>query len=257
MRTVLVVGGGGREHALCWSLGKSPEVERILVAPGNAGTATAARCHNVAVADTDVPGLLDVTRRESVDLVAVGPEAPLAAGLADALDAVGIPVFGPTAACARLEASKAYCKTFLDALSIPTGASATFRELAPALAYLDQLPSVPVIKASGLAAGKGVIVAETYEEAAAAIRSMLVDGRFGDAGHEIVVEERLWGTEISVLAFTDGANFVAMPPAQDHKRLLERDGGPNTGGMGAFVPSPAAHRRGYRPGKPRHHPPGT
>ena len=240
MTTVLVVGGGGREHALCWSLVKSPRVDRILVAPGNAGTALEPRCENLAAGAGDLAGLVNIARRESVDLVAVGPEAPLAAGLADALDAVGVPTFGPTAACARLEASKAYCKTFLDALSVPTGASAAFRDPGAALAYLDELPSVPVIKASGLAAGKGVVVAETHEEAATAIRSMMVDGRFGDAGSEVVVEERLLGTEVSVLAFSDGNDFAVMPPAQDHKRIFDGDRGPNTGGMGAFVPSPFA-----------------
>lgn len=240
MTTVLVVGGGGREHALCWSLARSARMDRILVAPGNAGTASEPRCENLAVSAGDLAGLVAMARRESVDLVAVGPEAPLAAGLTDALDAVGVPTFGPTSACARLEASKAYCKTFLDALSVPTGASATFREPAPALAYLERLPSVPVIKASGLAGGKGVVVAETRGEAAAAIRAMLVDGRFGEAGREVVVEERLWGTEVSVLAFSDGTGFVVMPAAQDHKRVFDGDGGPNTGGMGAFVPSPVA-----------------
>ena len=242
MSTVLVVGGGGREHTLCWSLGRSARVDRILVAPGNAGTALEERCQNIAVGAGDVPGLVDVARRESVDLVVVGPEAPLAAGLADAMGAVGVPTFGPSAACARLEASKAYCKAFLDGLSIPTAAFAVFHEAAPALAYLERLPTVPVIKASGLAAGKGVIVAETRGEAAAAIRAMLVEGRFGDAGREVVVEERLVGTEVSVLAFCDGADFAVMPAAQDHKRLLDGDGGPNTGGMGAFVPSPVATR---------------
>lgn len=240
MSTVLVVGGGGREHALCWSLGKSPHVERILVAPGNAGTALAERCQNLAVGAGDLAGLVDAARRESVDLVAVGPEAPLAAGLADALDAFGVPTFGPSAACARLEASKAYCKTFLGALSVPTASSATFREPEPALAYLDRLPSVPVIKASGLAAGKGVVVAETRGEAAEALQAMLVDRTFGAAGSEVVVEERLRGIEVSILAFSDGTDFVVMPPAQDHKRIFDGDRGPNTGGMGAFVPSPVA-----------------
>ena len=240
MTAVLVVGGGGREHAMCRSLARSARVERILVAPGNAGTGQEERCENVAVGAGDVAGLVGLARRESVDLVAVGPEAPLAAGLADALEAVGIPTFGPGAAGARLEASKAYCKTFLDTLSIPTGASATFCEATPALDYLDQLRSVPVIKASGLAGGKGVVVAETRGEAAAAIRAMLVEGRYGEAGREVVVEERLRGVEVSVLAFCDGADFAVMPAAQDHKRLLDGDAGPNTGGMGAFVPSPVA-----------------
>lgn len=240
MTTVLVVGGGGREHTLCWSLGKSLRVDRILAAPGNAGTAMAERCENLAVRAGDLAGLVDAARRQSVDLVVVGPEAPLAAGLADGLAEVGIPTFGPTAACARLEASKAYCKAFLDTLSVPTAGWAAFREPEPALAYLDQLPSVPVVKASGLAAGKGVVVAETLGEAAAAISAMLVEGRFGDAGSEVVVEERLQGTEVSVLALSDGNDFVVMPPAQDHKRIFDRDRGPNTGGMGAFVPSPFA-----------------
>ena len=240
MTTVLVVGGGGREHAICRSLARSARVERILVAPGNAGTGREERCENVAVGAGDVAGLVGLAGRESVDLVAVGPEAPLAAGLADALEAVGTPTFGPGAAGARLEASKAYCKTFLDTLSIPTGASATFSEATPALDYLDQLPSVPVIKASGLAGGKGVVVAETRGEAAAAIRAMLVEERYGEAGREVVVEERLRGVEVSVLAFCDGADFAVMPAAQDHKRLLDGDAGPNTGGMGAFVPSPVA-----------------
>ena len=231
---------GRREHTLCWSLGKSLRVERILVAPGNAGTAMAERCENLAVRAGDLAGLVDTARRESVDLVVVGPEAPLAAGLADGLAEVGVPTFGPTAACARLEASKAYCKTFLDTLSVPTAEWAAFREPGPALAYLDQLPSVPVIKASGLAAGKGVVVAETFGEAATAIRAMLVEGRFGDAGTEVVVEERLRGVEVSVLALSDGNDFVVMPAAQDHKRIFDGDRGPNTGGMGAFVPSPFA-----------------
>ena len=240
MITVLVVGGGGREHALSWSLGKSPHVDRILVAPGNPGTAADERCENIAVGAGDVAGLVAAARRESVDLVAVGPEAPLAAGLTDGLHAVGIPVFGPTAACARLEASKAYCKTFLDELSIPTAASASFRDPDLAIAYLAQLPSAPVVKASGLAAGKGVVVAETHGEADEALRAMMIEGRYGEAGSEVVVEERLRGTEVSVLAFSDGTDFVVMPSAQDHKRLLDGDGGPNTGGMGAFVPSPVA-----------------
>lgn len=242
MTTVLVVGGGGREHALCWSLAKSTRVDRILVAPGNAGTALEERCENLPVGAGDLAELVAAAKLESVDLVAVGPEAPLAAGLADALEGIGIPTFGPTAACARLEASKAYCKTFLDALSIPTGMWASFRDPDPAIAYLKRLPAVPVIKASGLAGGKGVVVSETHEEAARALRAMMIDGRLGEAGREVVVEERLWGTEVSVLAFSDGTNFVVMPSAQDHKRLLDGDEGPNTGGMGAFVPSPVASR---------------
>jgi len=238
MGTVLVVGGGGREHTLAWCLARSPHVDRVLVAPGNAGTATEPGCENVDVAASDLDAIVELAIAEAVELVVVGPEDPLVAGLVDRCAAAGIAAFGPSAAAAQLEGSKAHCKQFLIAHDIPTGAASVFTDADEALAYLETLPEVPVIKASGLAAGKGVIVAEDRDEAATAIRSILVDGRFGSAGTEILLEERLHGPEVSVLAFCDGTDYVVMPPAQDHKRLGVGDTGPNTGGMGAFIPSP-------------------
>ena len=240
MSCVLVVGGGGREHALVWALSRSPRVERLIAAPGNPGTAACDRAENAPVAASDTAGLVELCRRESVDLVVVGPEGPLAEGLVDALGEAGIATFGPDASCARLEASKAHCKRFLIDNGIPTAPAEIFRDAAEALAHVRARPDVPVVKASGLAAGKGVIVPENRQEAAAAVESMLVDGRFGAAGSEILLEERLEGRELSVLAFCDGKRFAVLPPAQDHKRLLDDDRGPNTGGMGAVAPSPAA-----------------
>ena len=240
MDTVLVVGGGGREHALAWSLARSPRIGHVLVAPGNAGTATEPGCRNIDLAVDDIDAVVDVARREQVAMVVIGPEDPLVAGLADRLEAAGIRAFGPSADAARLEGSKSHCKQFLLDNGIPTGEAATFVDAEAALAHLDSLPTVPVVKADGLAAGKGVIVAERRDEAADAIRSILVDGRFGAAGDQVLLEERLTGPEMSILAFCDGRDFHVMPAAQDHKRLLVGDRGPNTGGMGAFVPSPIA-----------------
>jgi len=237
---VLVVGGGGREHALAWTLARSPRVDAVLVAPGNAGTADEEKCRNVDLAATDIDGIVALARDEEVAMVVVGPEDPLVAGLVDRLDEAGIRAFGPSAAAAQLEGSKSHCKDFLLRHAIPTGDAATFTDADEALAHLAELSAVPVIKASGLAAGKGVIVAETSDEAAAAIRDILVDRCFGDAGDEVLLEERLFGPEVSVLAFCDGTDFQVMPAAQDHKRLEVGDVGPNTGGMGAFHPSPNA-----------------
>ena len=242
MSCALVVGGGGREHALVWALGRSARVERLIAAPGNPGTAACDRAENTPVAAGDTAGLVELCRRERVDLVVVGPEGPLAEGLVDTLDAAGIAAFGPGAACARLEASKAHCKQFLLDNGIPTAPARIFRDAGEALAHLRARPDVPVVKASGLAAGKGVIVPATREEAAEAVEAMLVGGRFGAAGSEILLEDRLEGRELSVLAFCDGERFAVLPPAQDHKRLLDGDRGPNTGGMGAVAPSPAADR---------------
>ena len=243
MSCVLVVGGGGREHALAWALSRSRHIDRLLVAPGNPGTATCDGAENVAISAGDIAGLVALCRRESVALAVIGPEDPLAAGIVDALAAAGVAAFGPGAACARLEASKAHCKQFLIDNRIPTAAAEVFGDPDAASAHLAARPDVPVVKASGLAAGKGVIVPDTREEAAAAIRDMLVERRFGSAGEQILLEERLFGREVSVLAFCDGERFAVLPPAQDHKRLLVGDEGPNTGGMGAFTPSPVMDDR--------------
>lgn len=243
MSCVLVVGGGGREHALAWALSRSPHVERLLVAPGNPGTTALDRTENVAVPAGDVAGLVGLCRRRRVDLAVIGPEEPLAAGIVDALASAGVAAFGPRAACARLEASKAYCKRFLIDNGIPTAAAEVFDDPDAALAHLASRPDVPVVKASGLAAGKGVIVPESAAEAAGAVKAMLTERRFGSAGERILLEERLRGREVSVLAFCDGESFAVLPPAQDHKRLRAGDEGPNTGGMGAFTPSPATDDR--------------
>ena len=237
------MGGGGREHALAWTLSRSEHLDRLLVAPGNPGTAACDRAENVAVAADDIAGLVALCRRESVGLAVIGPEGPLAAGIVGALASAGVAAFGPSASCARLEASKAYCKQFLIDNEIPTAAAEVFRDADAALARLGSWPDLPVVKASGLAAGKGVVVPETRDEAAGAIRAMLVDRRFGSAGEEILLEERLGGREVSVLTFCDGERFAVLPPAQDHKRLRAGDEGPNTGGMGAFAPSPATDDR--------------
>ncbi len=239
-KAVLLIGGGGREHALAAALAASPQVGAVLIAPGNAGTALEPGCQNVVVNPNDVDAVVSYAVDHQVDLVVVGPEDPLVAGLVDRLEAVGIAAFGPSAAAAQLEGSKSHCKDFLLKYGIPTGAAASFSDAGEAIEYLSGLGVVPVVKASGLAAGKGVIVAETRAEAETAITEILVDGRFGGAGSTVLLEERLYGPELSVLAFCDGTHFKVMPTAQDHKRLLEGDAGPNTGGMGAFHPSPIA-----------------
>ncbi len=238
--TVLVIGGGGREHAIAWTLAKSPRVSEVIVAPGNAGTSSENKCRNAALEPTDVAGIVEFARNRAVSMVVVGPEDPLVMGLVDALEEAGIAAFGPSAAAATLEGSKSHCKEFLRSNGIPTGEAAVFADATAALEHLQTMSQAPVVKASGLAAGKGVIVAESKSEAAEAIESMLLEERFGEAGREILLEERLRGPEVSVLAFCDGANFQIMPVCQDHKRLLTGDEGPNTGGMGAFHPSSAA-----------------
>ena len=239
-KTVLVVGSGGREHALAWTLARSPHVGEVLVAPGNGGTAVEPGCRNLPLASvSDVAAMVELARSAGADLVVVGPEVPLACGVVDALMAAGIPAFGPTMAAARLEASKSWAKDFMIRHGIPTAASATFSDLAEAAAYLESLDVVPVVKATGLAAGKGVFLPETFAEAHGALIAMLgPEARFGEAGKEVLIEERLAGPEVSLLAFCDGKDVAIMPAAQDHKRLLDGDRGPNTGGMGAVVPSP-------------------
>ena len=237
-RRVLVVGGGGRENSLAWALARCPGVEGVWVAPGNGGTAALAGCEPLAIAETDGDALLAACRSREVDLVVVGPEAPLAAGLADRLRAAGLPVFGPGADGAQLEASKQWAKTLMREAGIPTAGfwPATTRE--QALAALEQQGRPLVVKADGLAAGKGVTVAETMAEARAAIEEIF-SGRFGAGeGAALVLEERTEGPEVSVFALTDGQRMVLLPPAQDHKRIGEGDTGPNTGGMGAYAPAP-------------------
>jgi len=235
---VLVIGGGGREHALAWKCALSRDVDQVLVAPGNAGTAREPKLRNVAVAADDIDALLALAREENVSLTIVGPEAPLVAGLVDRFNAAGLPCFGPTAAAAQLEGSKAFTKDFLARHDIPTGHYQNFSELQPALDYIREQGAPIVIKADGLAAGKGVIVAETLEEAEAAATDMLSGGRFGSAGSRIVVEEFLAGEEASFIVITDGETILPLATSQDHKARDQGDTGPNTGGMGAYSPAP-------------------
>jgi phosphoribosylamine--glycine ligase/phosphoribosylaminoimidazole synthetase len=233
---VLLVGSGGREHAIAWKLSLSPLLDHLWIAPGNPGTAQIG--DNVPIAATDVPALVDFARKQQVDLVVIGPEAALAVGLSDALAAVGIAAFGPSQAAARIETSKSFAKQFMQRHAIPTARFAVFTQLEPALEYLDGVDYPVVIKASGLAAGKGVLLPGGKEEARQVLHAMLVENQFGQAGEEVIIEERLEGEEVSLLAFTDGTTISVMPPAQDHKRLLDGDRGPNTGGMGAYAPAP-------------------
>ena len=233
---VLLVGGGGREHALAWNLAESPSVDGLIAAPGNAGIEEIADCRPVTA--DDVAGLVELAGRELVDLVVVGPEAPLVAGLVDELDARGISAFGPTAAGARIEGSKVWAKELCVALGLPTARSETFTDAREAERYLAEMTPPYVVKAEGLAAGKGVTVAATREEAIAALQAALVERRFGDAGARVLVEEFLEGREVSALALTDGETVIPLAPAQDFKRASDGDAGPNTGGMGAYSPVP-------------------
>ena len=231
---ILVVGGGGREHALCWALRRDSPDAALFAAPGNPGTATLGT--NLLIAPTDLDALVAAAAQHDIDVTIIGPEAPLAAGLADRLRAADRAVFGPSQAAARLESSKAYAKEVMRRAGVPTGASVTFTEVVPALEYIQTHAEPLVVKASGLAAGKGVVVCVTRAEAADAAREMLTGGALAEAGSEVVIEEFLEGEELSVLALTDGEHIVILPPAQDHKRLGDGDTGPNTGGMGAYCP---------------------
>ena len=233
---ILVVGSGGREHAIAWRLAQDAEAHEIYCAPGNAGTLDVAT--NVAIKAEDVAGLAAWAEAEKPDLVVVGPEAPLVAGLVDALEKVGVPAFGPVAAGARMEGSKRFAKEIMDAAGVPTGKAEVFTDPAKAKAALPGYGLPVVVKADGLAAGKGVIVAETVEQAEAAIDDMLVGNKFGAAGAEVLLEEFLHGEECSILAMVDGENAVLLPSSQDHKRIFDGDKGPNTGGMGAYSPAP-------------------
>ncbi len=234
---VLVVGGGGREHALCWALSASPLLTRLWCAPGNAGVAEVAACVP-GIGAEEVPALVDFARAQGVDLVVAGPEAPLTLGLADACAAAGLRCFGPTAAAARLEASKAFAKEVADAAGAPTAAWARFDDPAAARAHIRARGAPVVVKADGLAAGKGVVVAGTVEEAEAAVADIMENRAHGAAGATVVIEECLTGEEISFFALCDGATALPLSAAQDHKRAGEGDTGPNTGGMGAYSPPP-------------------
>jgi len=233
---ILLVGSGGREHALAWKLAQSPKLERLICAPGNPGIEAVADL--AAVKPVDIDSLVRLAREDDIDLVAVGPEAPLAAGLADRLSAEGVLVFGPSQAAARLESSKAFAKAFCEQRDIPTARHRTVDNPEAARAFLETLDPPYVLKADGLAAGKGVVIAGTLEEAAAEADSMLA-GRFGGASETLVIEEFLAGEEASVFALCDGETAIPLKAAQDHKRIGEGDTGPNTGGMGAFSPTPA------------------
>ncbi|OKH88897.1 phosphoribosylamine--glycine ligase [Thalassospira sp. TSL5-1] len=233
---VLVVGGGGREHALCWAIARSPRLTKLWCAPGNAGIADSAQC--VAISDGDIPGLVTFARDNGVDLVVVGPEAPLVAGLVDALDDAGIKSFGCSKAAAQLEGSKGFMKDMVAKFGVPTAAYGRFTTPADAKAFVEKQGAPIVVKTDGLAAGKGVTICQTVEEANAAIDECMVGGKFGDAGAEIVIEEFMTGEEASFFAVCDGKNVIPLVAAQDHKAVGEGDTGPNTGGMGAYSPAP-------------------
>jgi phosphoribosylamine--glycine ligase len=246
---VLVIGNGGREHALAWALARSPRVDHVFVAPGNGGTEWAgqkaarglqpsAPSQNVPLAVNDFAGLIAFAREQNIGLTIVGPEVPLAAGIVDVFQAEGLPIWGPNRAAAQLESSKSFAKDFMCRHHLPTAEYQVFDDYETACQFVDRIGKNIVVKADGLTAGKGVIVCGTADEAKAALHSMLIKGVFGDAGRKVVVEMRLSGREISVLAFSDGKTIVPMPVARDHKRVYDGNQGPNTGGMGAYSPAP-------------------
>ncbi|MBI5962243.1 MAG: phosphoribosylamine--glycine ligase [Chloroflexi bacterium] len=233
---VLIIGSGGREHAMAWKVAQSPRLTKLYIAPGNAGTADCGE--NFLLDVTNHADVVRFCKEKQIDLVLIGPEIPLADGLADSLTAEQIRCFGPSQAAAQIEASKSFAKDFMARHHIPTARYATFNKVSDAIAFLERTDYPVVIKASGLAAGKGVILPETLNEAMSTLESILIDKTFGEAGSEVIIEERLSGQEVSLMAFTDGKTIVPMLPAQDHKRLLDGDKGPNTGGMGAYAPAP-------------------
>uniref|UniRef100_UPI00404762DF phosphoribosylamine--glycine ligase n=1 Tax=Vibrio anguillarum TaxID=55601 RepID=UPI00404762DF len=235
---ILIIGAGGREHALGWKVAQNPNVKTVFVAPGNAGTALEPKLENVNIAVEDIAGLVAFAQEKRIELTIVGPETPLVLGVVDAFRKADLPIFGPTQAAAQLEGSKAFTKDFLARHHIPTGAYANFTEIEPALAYVRQQGAPIVVKADGLAAGKGVIVAMTQQEAEDAIQDMLAGNAFGHAGSRVVIEEFLDGEEASFIVMVDGVNVLPMATSQDHKRVGDKDTGPNTGGMGAYSPAP-------------------
>jgi len=235
---VLVIGSGGREHALAWKAAQSTQVSKVYVTPGNAGTATENKVENIAIAVNELDKLVEFAQANDIALTIVGPEQPLVDGVVDAFQAQGLTIFGPSAKAAQLEGSKVFTKDFLARHHIPTAAYQNFTEIEPALAYVRAQGAPIVVKADGLAAGKGVIVAMTLDEAEAAIKDMLAGNAFGDAGHRVVIEEFLCGEEASFIVMVDGKNVLSFATSQDHKRAYNNDEGPNTGGMGAYSPAP-------------------
>ena len=244
---ILVVGSGGREHALAWCVAKSAAVKKVFVAPGNAGTATEPRVENVDLAAGDIDGLLGFAREQGIDLTIVGPEDPLVGGIVDRFGEAGLACFGPSAAAAQLEGSKSFAKDFMRRHGIPTAAYGKFSEVEPAIRFIREQGAPIVVKADGLAAGKGVVVAQTATQAEAAVLDMLAGNAFGEAGHRVVIEEFMQGEEASFIVMADGRNALPLATSQDHKAVGEKDVGPNTGGMGAYSPAPvvddALHRR--------------
>ncbi len=235
---ILVIGNGGREHALAWKAAQSPQVDEVFVAPGNAGTRRETNLTNINIGVTDIPALIDFVKKNDIELTIVGPEAPLVAGVVDQFNEQGLKIFGPTQGAAQLEGSKAFTKDFLARHNIPTAAYQNFTEIEPAVEYVKQQGAPIVVKADGLAAGKGVIVAQTEDEAINAIKDMLAGNSFGEAGHRVVVEEFLTGEEASFIVMADGKNILSLATSQDHKARDNGDLGPNTGGMGAYSPAP-------------------
>lgn len=241
---VLVVGGGGREHALVWKLLQSPKVEKIFCAPGNAGIASMATC--VDIKADDVTSLLNFARQENIDLTVVGPEGPLTAGIVDSFSEAGLKIFGPSAKAAAIEGSKVLAKEIMLKYNIPTAQYASFSNPEEAIAYIEKHGAPCVVKADGLAAGKGVIVASSQAEAIESVKTIMTERAFGSSGDNVVIEECLVGEEVSILAFTDGETVIPMLPAQDHKQIFDGDRGPNTGGMGAYAPAPVCTPEVYR-----------
>ena len=235
---VLVIGGGGREHALAWKAAQSDNVSKVFVAPGNAGTALEDKLENIAIGAEDIDALKAFASENKIDLTIVGPEVPLVEGIVDTFTEAGLRCFGPSKGAAQLEGSKSFTKDFLARHNIPTGSYANFTEIDPAIAYIKEQGAPIVVKADGLAAGKGVIVAMTEDEAITAVKDMLAGNAFGDAGHRVVIEEFLAGEEASYIVMVDGEHILPMATSQDHKAALEGDKGPNTGGMGAYSPAP-------------------
>jgi phosphoribosylamine--glycine ligase len=238
---ILVIGSGGREHALVWKIAQSPKVDKIYCAPGNAGTAGLAE--NVDLKAEDVSGLKKFARDKKIDLTVVGPEAPLVAGIVNQFEKEGLRIFGPRSEAAAIEGSKVFSKQFMVKYEIPTAASAIFSDPNEALDYIDQIGAPLVVKADGLAAGKGVVVCQTKQEAVAAVKLIMEKKEFGKAGDKVIIEECLIGEEVSILAFTDGKSIIPLASSQDHKRVFDNDEGPNTGGMGAYSPAPIVTER--------------